>query len=121
MLKRFKNLKIQTLLIHIVITLAYPVAKALVAEQNKLLIFCDVLTIIAGILLIAGVVYSLALHGDFDIAGYTFRRGFRSEQKQTYDAYRKNMQEKREDAFNYPLFVGLLYVAVAAFIGFVLL
>ena len=65
--------------------------------------------------------YGLALHGDFDIAGYTFRRGFRSQQTLTYDAYRKNMQEKREDAFNYPLFIGLLYVAVAAFIGFVLL
>ena len=121
MLKRFKNIKAQTMLGHILVTLVYPVVKAVTAEQNKLLIFCDILTIIAGILIIIGVVYSLALHGDFDIAGYTFRRGFRSEQKQTYDAYRKNMQEKREDAFNYPLFVGLLYVAVAAFIGFVLL
>ena len=31
------------------------------------------------------------------------------------------MQEKREDAFNYPLFVGLLYIALSAFIAYVLL
>ena len=117
MRKRFRNLKIRTLFIHILVTAAYPVAKAVTAEQHKLTVFCDVLTIVAGILLIAGVVYGLALHGDFDIAGYTFRRGFRSGQKQTYDAYRKNMQEKREDAFNYPLFLGILYLIVSAVIA----
>ena len=121
MFKRFKNLKIKTLLVHLIVTLAYPAAKAITSEDHGLLVFCDVLTIVAGILLIAGVVYGLALHGDFDIAGYAFRRGFRSGQKQTYDAYRKNMQEKREDAFNYPLFVGLLYIALSAFIAYVLL
>ncbi len=121
MWKRFRNLKIRVLLIHILVTAAYPAAKAITAEQHKLNVFCDVLTIVAGILLIAGVVYSLALHGDFDLAGYTFRRGMRSQQPKTYDDYRKDKQEKREDAFNYPLFVGLLYIALSAFIAYVLL
>ena len=56
MRKRFRKLKIRTLFIHILVTAAYPVAKAVTAEQHKLTVFCDVLTIVAGILLIAGVV-----------------------------------------------------------------
>ncbi len=120
MLKRFKNMKWNILLLHVVITMAYPLVKTLMAEGNRLLIFSDILTIVAGILLVAGIVYSLALHGDFDIAGYTFRRGFRNAPKETYDAYRKKLKEKREDAFNYPLFVGLLYIAIALFIAYVL-
>ena len=121
MFKRFKNLKAKTLLVHLIVTLAYPAAKAVTSEDHGLLVFCDVLTIVAGVLLIAGVVYGLAIHGDFDIAGYTFRRGLRNQPKQTYDAYRKNLKEKREDAFNYPLFLGLVYIALSAFIAWVLL
>ena len=74
MFKRFKNLKIKTLLVHLIVTLAYPAAKAITSEDHGLLVFCDVLTIVAGVLLIAGVVYGLAIHGDFDIAGYTFTK-----------------------------------------------
>ena len=121
MFKRFKNLKAKTLLVHLIVTLAYPVAKAVTSEDHGLLVFCDVLTIVAGVLLIAGVGYGLAIHGDFDIAGYTCRRGLRNQPKQTYDTYRKNLKEKREDAFNYPLFLGLVYIALSAFIAWVLL
>ena len=117
MFKRFKNLKIKTLLVHLIVTLAYPAAKAITSEDHGLLVFCDVLTIVAGILLIAGVVYGLAIHGDFDIAGWLEdeRERIRS------DTYRKNLKEKREDAFNYPLFLGLVYIALSAFIAWVLL
>ena len=118
MFKRFKNLKAKPLLTHLIITLAYPLAKAITSESKKLLVFCDVLTIVAGLLLIAGVVYGLAIHGDFDIAGYTFRRGLRNQPKQTYDTYRKNLKEKREDAFNYPLFLGVAYLIIAIFISY---
>ena len=121
MLKRFKNIKWTVLLIHLLVTLGYPVAKAVTAEQHKLLVFSDVLTIIGCILLIAGVVYALILHGDFDIAGYTVKRGLPRQNKQTYDAYRKDRRQKREDAFNYPLFLGVVYLAVSAFIAYVLL
>ena len=58
MFKRFKNLKAKTLLVHLIVTLAYPAAKAITSEDHGLLVFCDVLTIVAGILLIAGVVYA---------------------------------------------------------------
>ena len=123
MFQRFKNLKAKPLLTHLIITLAYPLAKAITSESKKLLVFCDVLTIVACVLLLAGVVYSLALHGDFDIAGFALKRGIHANDPvpQTYDAYRKDRKEKREDAFNYPLFLGLVYVAVSAFIAFALL
>ena len=121
MLKRFKNLKAKTLLIHLVVTLGYPAVKTIITEENRLLVFCDVLTIIGGLLLVAGTVYSLALHGDFDLAGFAMKRGVRSEQKQTYDTYKKNQKQKREDSFNYPLFLGIIYIAVSAFIAYVLL
>ncbi len=123
MIKRFKNLKGKTLLIHLILTAAYPAAKAYVTEGNRLLVFCDVLTIVGMILLVAGVVYGLAIRGDFDLAGFTFRRGLRSQNAApvTYDTYKKNLKEKREDAFNYPLFLGLVYLAVSAFIAYALL
>jgi len=123
MRKRFKNLRWQVLLTHLLITLGYPAAKAFTSPEKRLLVFCDVLTIVAGILIVAGVVYSLALHGDFDIAGFALKRGIHASNPtpQTYDDYRKKRKEKREDAFNYPLFLGLVYVAVSAFIAYVLL
>ena len=120
MLKRMKNLKGTTLLIHILITAAYPAFKAFTSEEKQLLVFCDALTIIACILLIAGVIYNLALHGDFDIAGFAMKRGIHPLQK-TYAAYHRDQQQKREEAFNYPLFLGLVYIALSAFIAYVVL
>lgn len=120
MLKRFKNIKRTVLLAHIPVTLAYPLYKAFTSE-NRLLVFSDVLTIVAMILLIAGVIYSLVLHGDFDIAGFALKRGIRSKEQQTYAAYRQDKQEKHGSAFNYPLFLGLVYLAVSAFIAYAVL
>ena len=65
---RFKNIKPQTLLTHVIVTLLYPLARVVMASSQRLLIFTDCLTIVAAILLIAGVVYSLYLHGDCDIS-----------------------------------------------------
>ena len=68
LIKRFKNIKPQTLLVHAVVTLLYLFARAVMASSQRLLIFTDCMTIVAAILLIAGVIYSLYLHGDFDIS-----------------------------------------------------
>ena len=56
--KRFQNLKPQTLLKHVIVTLLYPLARAIMASSQRLLIFSDCLTIIAAVLLIAGIVLS---------------------------------------------------------------
>ena len=115
--KRFKNIKPQTLLTHVIVTLLYPLARVVMASSQRLLIFTDCLTIIAAILLIAGVVYSLYLHGDFDISSYVMRRARSNAPKQTFEAYKANQKERREASFNYPLFLGAVYMAAALFIA----
>lgn len=118
--KRFKNIKPQTLLTHAVVTLLYPFARAVMASSQRLLIFTDCMTIVAAILLIAGVIYSLYLHGDFDISSYVMRRARSNAPKQTFEAYKANQKERREASFNYPLFLGVVYMAAALFIAYVI-
>ena len=120
LIKRFKNIKPQTLLAHAVVTLLYPFARAVMASSQRLLIFTDCMTIVAAILLIAGVIYSLYLHGDFDISSFVMRRGMKNAPKQTFEAYKANQKERREASFNYPLFLGVVYMAAALFIAYVI-
>lgn len=111
--KRFKNLKPQTLLTHVIVTLLYPLARAIIASSQRLLIFLDSLTIIAAILLIAGIIYSLYLHGDFDISSYVMRRARSNAPKQSFETYKANQKERREASFNYPLFLGIVYIVLS--------
>ena len=120
MFKRFKNIKPSTLLIHLIVTLAYPAAKAALAPVNQLQVFIDVMTIIALMLLFIGVFYSLFIRGDYDISGFFLRRGMKQGEK-NFDAYESDMKEKREAVFNYPLFLGLLYLIVAALVAYTVL
>ena len=101
-----------------IITLGYPAAKAYVMGVNRLQVFTDAVTIIALVLVIGGVVYALVLHGDYDIAGFVLRRGMKSEEELDYRKYKESQKEKREEAFNYPLFLGILYLAAAAVIAY---
>ena len=117
----FRHIKPRPLITQLIVTLIYPVAKAAISEQNRLLIFTDSLTILASAMLIAGIVYSLVLHGDFDISGYMLRRGFRKQEKQSFDAYMEDKKREREEAFNYPLFLALVYFAAAVFIAYIIL
>lgn len=117
--KRFKNIKPQTLLTHVIVTLLYPLARVVMASSQRLLVFTDCLTIVAAILLIAGVVYSFYLHGDFDISSFVMRRARSNAPKQTFEAYKANQKERREASFNYPLFLGTIYIAVSLIIAYV--
>lgn len=121
MLKNIKNINLRVLISHLIVTLAYPAVKAYTAESNRLLIFTDALTIIALILLIGGIVYSLYLHGDFDISAFFLKRGAKRDEKQSFDAYMADRKEKREAAFNYPLFLGIVYILITVGISFCLL
>ena len=119
MIKKLKKINPRVLITHMIITLGYPAAKAYVTEGNKLQVFIDAVTIIAMVLLIGGVVYALVLHGDYDIAGFIVKRGVKSEEEElNYQAYKKAQQEKREESFNYPLFLGIVYLAVSAIIAY---
>ncbi len=116
-----KNLNPRVLLTHIIITLGYPAAKAFVTEGNKLQVFTDAMTIIAMVLLIGGVVYALILHGDYDIAGFIVKRGANSKEELNYQSYKKEQKEKREEAFNYPLFLAIVYLIASAIISYCIL
>ena len=124
MLKRFRNIKLRPLLIHMIITLAYPAARAYVVGGD-LLLFTDAMTIIALVMVIGGIAYSTYLHGDYDISGFVFRRGRKqqtqSEHPQSFQDYMADKKEKREASFNYPLFLGIAYILVALLISYVFL
>lgn len=104
-----------------IITLGYPAAKAYVTGFNRLQVFTDAMTIIGMVLLIGGVVYSLVLHGDYDISGFILRRGIKRssvDEELDYAKYKEEQRAKREEAFNYPLFLGILYLAASAVIAY---
>ena len=126
MIKKLKNIKLRTLLIHLIVTLAYPAAKGIRAPLNGLQLFTDAMTIIAIVLILIGLLYSFYLHGDFDVASYAVRRGMKrgqrggteQEAQESFQQYVDKMNEEREEAFNYPLFLGLVYLAVSAVIAY---
>ena len=121
MFKRFKNIKLTVLITHLIVTLAYPVVRSARAAGNRLQLFCDALTIISFILIAVGVMYSFVLHGDFDRIKYVFGRGLSRGIVKPYDVYEQQEQKSREDAFNYPLWLGILYLIVSAIIAYGLL
>ena len=121
MFKRFKNIKITVLITHLIVTLAYPAVRAARAAGNRLQLFCDALTIVAFILIAVGVMYSFVLHGDFDRVKYVMGRGLSRGIVKPYDVYEKEEQKNREDDFNYPLWLGILYLIVSVIIAYCLL
>ena len=121
MFKRFKNIKASALIGHLVVTLAYPVVRFARAEGNRLLMFTNALTIIGLILIVMGIFYSFVLHGDLDHVRYTFTRGLSRGIVKDYDAYEQDVKKDREDAFNYPLWLGILYVIVSAVLAYCVL
>ena len=126
MLNKLKKIKPGLLTAHVVITLGYPAVRAILAERNRLQVFTDAMTIVAMILLIGGILYAMVLRGSFDLSNYFLQRGFRSfryrgidlNQKQTVQEFLENAREKRADAFNYPLFLGILYLIASIVIAY---
>lgn len=121
-----KRIKPGPLITHLIVTLAYPAVRVSTATDNRLMVFMNILTIIGLFLLIIGIIYSMNLHGDFDLSRYYLQRGLRSfrlfapppseemkQQKQNPAEFLDDCRKKREGAFNYPLFLGILYVLVS--------
>lgn len=132
MFKRMKNIRPSMLISHLIITLVYPLAAALRAEQNRLLVFTDAMTIVSLLLVIVGIIYSLVLHGDFDVSNYylqhsgrsiarrfAVRRGAQMQQEEDIAKFISDAREKREGSFNYPLFLGIVYLLAAVIIAYV--
>ena len=121
MFKRFKNITVDILIPYLIITLAYPLYKVISSEKMKLQVLSDVLFIFGLILCLLGVVFTLYLKGDFDITSFVFRKGTDRNMNKTFSAFAEDSKEKRENSFNYPLFLGTLYILVSVFIAYVLL
>ncbi len=113
----FKSIRLRTMVIVVPLTLAYPVGKALISSSNRVMIFSDTLLIISLVLIAIGVLFTFTRHGDFDISRYVFRRGVDKNAK-PFDAYRKDLEDRRSETFNYPLFFGLVYLAASILIAF---
>ena len=116
---KLKNIKPTNVIIISMFVLTYPILKALTSSSRKLLVFLDSLTITSLMMLAAGVIYHLYLKGDFDSFRYVLVRNV-ARKDVTYDTYLANLEEKRKDSFNYPLFLGLFYL-VASYIASLLL
>ena len=112
----FKSIKLRTLLITVPLTLLYPIIKALISTANQLMIFADSLLIISLVLIAIGVLFTFTRFGDFDITRYVFRRGTSKDVK-SFGEYKKDREDERSETFNYPLFFGLVYLAVSVFIS----
>ena len=86
------------------------------ASRYQFVFYRSVIFLIAG-----GVVYAMVLHGDFDISGFVLKRGARKGEGPTFEAYMADKKEKHAESFNYPLFLGIVYLAAAALIAWLFL
>ena len=109
---------------HLIITLAYPAVRGITAGSSGLTVFPDALTITGLVLIIGGIVYSFVLLGDFDISSFTVRRGIKHtdpEKPLDFTKYERDRREERERTFNYPLFLGIVYLIVAAVLAYLVI
>ena len=118
MFKSFKNTKPKPLLISVFITLLYPTLRAISAPINRLQLFTDAVTYTSLGLMFFGIFYSMVLHGDHDIGAFTVSKLSKKADKQSFKAFMENQREKRADAFNYPLFLGVVYFLVSIVIAY---
>lgn len=116
---KFKNLKPKILLTCLGIGLIYPCIAYLTAEK-KFLSLINAVTINGLIFIVFGVIYSLVLHGDFDITEYVAMRWLHrntQDYKKSYDKFKIDKNDARAGSFNYPLFAGILLLIAAAILS----
>jgi len=105
-----KKIKPKNLILNSFICFLYPLIKLLI--KNSLVAFSDSCFILGLILTLFGVFNSLILHGDFDIASYIAAKTI-GKNKQEYQSFKLEAQEKRKDSVNYPLIIGILMLLIS--------
>ena len=122
---KFRNLKIKDLIPNLIVSLAYPLIRIFRVPANRLLAFTDALTIISLILLVLGIINYLHMKGDFDRAQYMFSLRplwvFSRRAPKPYDEFAKDKAVDHANEFNYPLFLGLIYLVISIFLSYVIL
>lgn len=116
--KSLKNIKPLTLLIYIVITMIIPVTRTLLAEEQKLLVFTNTITLVALPLLLSGFYYHSYLDNETNVGNFIVRNGLAPHSREkSYKVYRESLREQQAHAFNYSLFLGVIYMILAAVIA----
>ena len=104
------------ILLCLVLALLYPLY-SYVSSGRSLLKLMDALTVTGLLFLVAGIVFSLIRHGDFDITEYVAKRSLRKGDIKAFEAFREDKKEERKDYMNYPFFTGLLLLASSALLN----
>ena len=112
MKKIFKGFRVKHFITHLLLCLAYPIIKTSIST-NKMLVFSDTSFIMSLLFIFAGVFYNASLKGDYDIHEYVAVRSFFKKQNQDLRTFINTKNEKREERFNYLLFVGIIVLIVA--------
>ena len=121
LIRRLKKINPRVLISHLIITLAYPAVRGYTAGPGGLTLFTDALTITGLVLIIGGIAYSFVLLGDFDISSFTLRRGVKRsdpEKPMDFKKFERDRREERENSFNYPLFLGIVYIIVSVILAY---
>lgn len=107
-----KKINIKIMIYYSLISLLYPLLRFFM-KGLSIVAFSDSCFILAVLFLLWGIVYSLVLHGDFDITAYIAKRSFLKQRNESFEEYLQEQKEKREDKFNYPLYNGLFLLVIA--------
>ena len=110
---KLRNIKLSSLIVDLMIGCAYPLYRVISADTEKLMQAINALFISGGAFLLIGIIASLALHGDFDITEYTFKRALFPKNLKPYRDFKSDKEESRKGSFNYPLLIGVLLEVVA--------
>ena len=115
----FRSINPRTLAVFVPVSLAYPIIRGLFSKGDPLTLISDALFIMSLVLILIGVVFTLYINGDFDITSFVAGRSV-GKNKKEYTEFKKDRAAERSRAFNYPLFLGLIYLAASVFIAYVL-
>ena len=119
---KLKNLRLTGLLLCLAVGLIWPAIKYFTAEGAKLVAVLDAATVSGLVLVAAGIIWSAVQHGDYDVTEYNLMRVRQrhNPNMKSFEAYKADRQQEREGSFNYPLFVGLLMLAISAVLSLIL-
>ena len=124
MLRKINRIHPRVFLTYVVISLVIPVIRMVIADHGKLQVFTNTLTIIGLVLIIAGLFYGMDTRGEYDLHGWSRWTIYLRKNKdgtQRVQEFKDAMTERKNAYFNYPLFLGVLYLIVSGVIAFGLL
>lgn len=119
---KLKNLRLTRFLLCFAVGLIWPAIQYFTAEGPKLVACLDGATISGLVLVAAGIIWSAVQHGDYDVTEYNMMRvrQRRNPNMKSFETFKADRKQEREGNFNYPLFVGLLMLAICAIVSVVL-